>query len=841
MSAATNAEAAIGGDAAVRPGITITFFTDEYARRRREERLSPGQLAERIARVSQPEKARLPWLKCARFGDRRSDKDSLRHDGNVDAITGIEGDYDAKPNNGRLISFEEALARVRNAGISAIVYTSPSFTEDLQKYRVLAPLSEEHPPEDRDRHMARLNGLFDGEFAPESWVLSQSYYYGAVNHNPSHRIEVIDGICIDQADYLDANAIGRPQKPTGTNGQHHPAAKPEDITDKRIRGHVESLLDNIRGAKDGEKYFKLRDISYTLGGYLHIIGWSVDQAVEALVGALPSADDWEAARRTARKGVEDGQAKPLDLEERPHPKAKKSPQEETIIAPEPTPVITVVPGKRHKAADEGLAAMRDAGVQFYIRDKTLVCVCRVNAKAANGSLTTTPAIVPITIPMLGRALGQSAVWQALNKKGEPKEIDTPRPIVEQIADMVGEWPFPPLVGIINTPTMRPDGSLLLKPGYDPITGYFLFDPPPMPSIPEKPSRQDAEKALEELEALYSEFPFVDEASKSVALSMPMTTVIRAALNVVPMHTVSAPSSGTGKTHLLNTASAIATGDKCAMTAMARNAEETEKRLVTAALAQHPIIAIDNVSELLLGDFLCQVTEQDWLRLRPLGTNNDVRAANSFTVFANGNNLTIGADNVRRTIQASLDAGLENPEDREFEADPVATVLADRGKYIAAVLTIVRAYIVAGLPGKLPPTPSYRGWSDYVRSALVWLGKADPVATIADLRAADPIRQERTALFAAMADLPGGDYRVGELAEMAEGLDGLGGRKRLDLWEALFAVAAARSGDKIDLRRLGRYLAKNANNIAGGFRLFVDNSDARRPKFSVMPATTGARA
>jgi hypothetical protein len=340
MSATSSAEAGISGAIAIRPSppeIAITFFSDAFARLKREERLTADQLKQRIALVSQPEKARLPWLKCARFGDRRSDKDSLRHDGNVDAITGIEGDYDATPNNGRLISFEEALARIRNAGINAIVYTSPSFTEDLQKYRVLCPMSAEHPPEDRDRYMARLNGLFDGEFAAESWVLSQSYYYGAVNHNPSHRIEVIDGICIDRADHLDATAIGRPEKPksAGTNGQRHPAAKPEDITDKRICGHVESLLDNIRNARDGEKYFKLRDISYTVGGYLHIIGWTVEEAVETLVGALPSADDWEAARRTARKAVEAGLAKPLDLEERPNPRAKKSPQEETIIAPDP--------------------------------------------------------------------------------------------------------------------------------------------------------------------------------------------------------------------------------------------------------------------------------------------------------------------------------------------------------------------------------------------------------------------------------------------------------------------------------------------------------------------------
>ena len=68
MSATTNAEAGISGAVAVRPAppeIAITFFSDEYARKKREERLTTDQLAQRIRKVSQPSKERLPWLKCS--------------------------------------------------------------------------------------------------------------------------------------------------------------------------------------------------------------------------------------------------------------------------------------------------------------------------------------------------------------------------------------------------------------------------------------------------------------------------------------------------------------------------------------------------------------------------------------------------------------------------------------------------------------------------------------------------------------------------------------------------------------------------------------------------------
>ena len=112
--------------------------------------------------------------------------------------------------------------------------------------------------------------------------------------------------------------------------------------------------------------------------------------------------------------------------------------------------------------------------------------------------------------------------------------------------------------------------------------------------------------------------------------------------------------------------------------------------------------------------------------------------------------------------------------------------------------------------------------------------------MAELRSADPIRQDRAAVFAVMAVLPAGYYRAKDLAEMAEVFagDDPGIRPRPDLWEALFAVAASRDQRGIDPRRLGRWLARNANNISSGFRLFVDASDATRPKYSVKLATAG---
>jgi hypothetical protein len=164
--------AGIGAEAV----IAVTFFPDYTAATKNEEALHLHVLADRIAMATACSKTTLPWVKLATFGDHRSDGNSLRNNANILTITGLEADYD-----GERMSFDEACEILRKAGVRAIVYTSPSHTEDAPRWRVVAPFSVEYSPDRRDAFMARLNGLFSGIFSPESWTLSQSYYYGSVN------------------------------------------------------------------------------------------------------------------------------------------------------------------------------------------------------------------------------------------------------------------------------------------------------------------------------------------------------------------------------------------------------------------------------------------------------------------------------------------------------------------------------------------------------------------------------------------------------------------------------------------------------------------------------------
>jgi putative DNA primase/helicase len=507
--------------------------------------------------------------------------------------------------------------------------------------------------------------------------------------------------------------------------------------------------------------------------------------------------------------------------------------------PTPTPgerCIRVTAGLLHRAADEGLAAMAAAGVAFYQRDKKLVRVCLIKAKNADGDQIHVPGVVSVDPAIIRRGLGQSARWERLNAKREAIRIDPPRDVVDQIAGMVGEWPFPPLSGIIATPTLRPDGTLLDRQGYDPRTGLVLqFGNLNLPNIPDHPRKDDADFALETLDELLDQFPFVDDASRSAALSMLLTPVLRAALvPAVPMHLISKPKPGTGASYLIDIAATIATGERAPVLSISAELKETESRLISAALAGSPIISLDNCSGTLTGDFLCQVTERPLLLLRPLGKSEVVRAANTFSVFANGNNVVVADDMVRRTLCIALDANVENPGDREFNANPLGMVQANRGRYVGACLTIGRAYILAGRPDCPRSLPSFERWSDTVRAALMWLGREDPVDTIATSRLDDPQLQERAAVFAAWASelAQGTGYLTSELIEAA--MANLSGAwQRPQLRDALIAVAQGRGGEPISSKKLGKWLSRTKNVIALGYKLVVDNRNAARPRWHLI--------
>jgi hypothetical protein len=88
------------------------------------------------------------------------------------------------------------------------------------------------------------------------------------------------------------------------------------------------------------------------------------------------------------------------------------------------------------------------------------------------------------------------------RKNKLKNIAAPDLIIARILNMK-HWHFPTVVGIINAPTMRADGSLLTADGYDKATQLWHKSSGEvvLPPIPERPTKADAITALAKLNGL----------------------------------------------------------------------------------------------------------------------------------------------------------------------------------------------------------------------------------------------------------------------------------------------------------------------------------------------------
>ena len=246
-------------ESALDRSLTITKFSDAKAARKLERSKSLRELAPIILNRTAPQKEALPWLKLAAFGNVSTTRGSLRHNANLLTVDGIEGDHDAGT-----LTIEEASARLRSAGVAGLFYTSPSNTPEKPRWRVLCPTSRPLPKEAREALCARLNGLLDGELAPESFSLSQAYFYGSVAGNTAHRVELIDGQAIDSADGLDAAARGRdgkPYVPAPVAVEAEPFVEEDDddgLSVEPLWGRIGAALDSIPASArdDREGYWR---------------------------------------------------------------------------------------------------------------------------------------------------------------------------------------------------------------------------------------------------------------------------------------------------------------------------------------------------------------------------------------------------------------------------------------------------------------------------------------------------------------------------------------------------------------------------------------------------------
>ena len=495
------------------------------------------------------------------------------------------------------------------------------------------------------------------------------------------------------------------------------------------------------------------------------------------------------------------------------------------------PVIELGPRDSPRLGEVVAAAMQHLasnGTNIFQRGGALMRPVVEPGFDARGRPVKVSSLIDMDEAILKMVLMRDLRWAQKTKDGDGVRYVNPGYEVPRlILKARGAWPFPAVSGLINAPTLRSDGSLLQQEGYDAATGLLLLNAPSVVINP-KPTRADAEAALQTLKGLLVEAPFESDASRAVALSLIFSTMLCGALDASPLHLLVSPTAGTGKSFIVDIASLIATGRRCAVVAATRSDEELEKRIGAAMLSGRPLISLDNLNGLLASNLLCQAVSQLVVSFRPLGVSEEIEVTMRSVFAATGNNLAIADDLGRRTILASLDARVERPWERKFKQDPLEMIASDRARYISAALTIPLAYLAEGMPNLPSDLNGFSQWSRLVRAALMWLGEADPLETMRVVREGDPKLQASTSMLFAMREAFGD--RAHTAAEMVglvdekEGCKGLkeflaapseAGPKQKALREAMAGVC---KDGKISATSLSYWLRARNGQIISGLRL-----------------------
>jgi len=493
------------------------------------------------------------------------------------------------------------------------------------------------------------------------------------------------------------------------------------------------------------------------------------------------------------------------------------------------PVIQLAGGELPNIIDdaEQVLIANDRGI-FAFGDQ-VVRPARRPIRIADDKMTTGLRLVPIAPAHMAERFTKHIDFQRFDKKiGKWVSVDCPRNVAVAYLERIGLWRLRQLSALTTCPLLLPDGRILDKPGFDEASG-ILFDAQGIgfPSVAASPTKAEALQELDFLMMPFRDFPFVDEASKSVLRSLLLSSVSRFAFPFVPCHGFDAPAIGTGKSKLFDCASILLTGRECAVVSQPGDEVEFEKKLFAILLAGDQLVSIDNCSCALDSPFMCMVLTQPLVQSRILGFSKTASIPNNALLGANGCNFSFAGDMLRRGLTGRLDAGVEKPWEREFQTeDPVIVFRRDRARLVTAALTVLRGYVAARRPRQAGvPLGGFEGWARVVRDTLLWLGAADPTLTIEATRRADPARQSLETVVTQWREVLG-DRTLTTRTVIEEACGGnidptTGNPNRLAYWHPEFRNAlldVANDQGRVSADRLGKWIRDNLHKVVGQYRL-----------------------
>jgi hypothetical protein len=346
-----------------------------------------------------------------------------------------------------------------------------------------------------------------------------------------------------------------------------------------------------------------------------------------------------------------------------------------------------------------------------------------------------PIVQQMGIASVKGELSEAADFYRIRKDQKTEEtvltaVSPTNEIAEQILALPPyDWHCPSLKGVTEVPLVKPDGTLLDKPGYDKKLKVF-YDPSEDLKdlqIPEECTQEDAIKAVAVLKHVIAEFPFEGPADIANMLGLLITPFIRHAFKGdIQLALLDATNPGTGKTFLAQIVAILATGTRTEARSQKGDDDEWRKFILAVLLKCPQIVLIDNVRGTLAAVSLEAALTSETISDRLLGVSKDVSATNTAVWMVTGNNLLIGGDLARRCFRIRLIATDANPDERDdYDIPDILDYCeAHRKELVVAILTMIKAWFQAGKPApsvKISKADSFGPWIKMVGGILDFAG------------------------------------------------------------------------------------------------------------------------
>ena len=392
---------------------------------------------------------------------------------------------------------------------------------------------------------------------------------------------------------------------------------------------------------------------------------------------------------------------------------------------------------------EAIALLAANDPTMYQRAGELVRVVRITeaeseaSKDSEGNKTVhagTPMIKRVPETNLLMRMSSRVPCERYNKKEDDfVPCDVPSKLARSILELTEYPDMRALRGIAESPFLRPDGTVMQKPGYDKHTGYLYAPNADYPLILEKPSQADAREAFKVLWHVYAGLEFVDDAARACPIAGIMTIFAQGAIRgCVPIFMTEANTPGSGKTIVNDTIGIIAAGRPMPRRSFPGPGDELRKVLDSYALDGTRFFCLDNIGQDFGGEALeAAVTTEGHYDLRVLGETRNMRVEWRTIVFGSGNNIGFcRADIIPRTLMSRLETQFEDPRSRDMSTFLIKEhllgyVRRERVHLVVAALTILRAYAHAGRPPQgQKPWGSFEAWNSWVAPAILFAGGPD---------------------------------------------------------------------------------------------------------------------